>query len=429
MQGMDTEELTAWLRLTLSTGVGNTAARRLLAAFGLPQAIFHQTEQALLSCVTPAQARTLCSVPDGLEAQVQATRQWLDGGAGAAAPAAGSDPAPARGLLTLGDAAYPRSLLDTEDPPLLLYVTGAPRFVHGDCDPFPAARCLAIVGSRNPTAQGADNACQFARALRAAGCSIVSGLALGVDAAAHEGALQDAGDPALPATIAVVGTGLDRVYPRRNLDLARRIAQHGLLVSEYPLGTPPLPANFPKRNRIISGLSQGTLVVEAALASGSLITARMASEQGREVFAIPGSIHAPQSRGCHALIRQGAKLVESAQDVLEELRMPAGRTGRSAHAVPSGPPAGDTADDPADDPATGDGSGDESPGGAPPAADSASPYADLLAALGFDPVGLDTLQARTGRDTAGLQVALLELELEGSVARLPGGWFQRVGSA
>ncbi|WP_019375074.1 DNA-processing protein DprA, partial [Melaminivora alkalimesophila] len=182
---------------------------------------------------------------------------------------------------------------------------------------------LAVVGSRNPTAQGAENARQFARALHASGLCIVSGLARGVDAAAHEGALAAAeasGAALAPSTIAVVGTGLDRVYPSAHRDLAHRIARRGLLVSEYPLGTPPLPGNFPRRNRIISGLSCGTLVVEAALASGSLVTARLAAEQGREVFAIPGSIHAPQSRGCHALIRQGAKLVETAQDVLEELR-------------------------------------------------------------------------------------------------------------
>jgi DNA processing protein len=235
----------------------------------------------------------------------------------------------------------------------------------------------------------------------------VSGLALGVDAAAHEGALDAApGLPADdPATIAVVGTGLDRVYPRKNLDLAHRIAASGLMVSEYPLGTPPLAPNFPKRNRIISGLSQGTLVVEAALASGSLITARMAAEQGREVFAIPGSIHAPQSRGCHALIRQGAKLVESAQDVLEELRPPA--LARREH------PADSTA---------------------PPLSDrgpSATPDAEspLLQALGYDPMGVDALVARTGMDAATLQVQLLELELDGRVARLPGGLFQRLGSA
>ena len=196
---------------------------------------------------------------------------------------------------------------------------------------------------------------------------------------------------------AVVGTGLDRVYPRRHLALAHRIAQHGLIISEYPLGTPPIAANFPKRNRLIAGLSLGTLVVEAAQPSGSLITARLAVEQGKEVFAIPGSIHAPQSRGCHALIKQGAKLVESAQDVLEELRMPAG----------AGPAAAATA-----------------PDAAPPPDDSS-----LLQALGYDPQSVDALVARTGRDAASLQVELLELELDGHVARLPGGLFQRRGSA
>ncbi len=220
-----------------------------------------------------------------------------------------------------------------------------------------------------------------------------------MDAAAHEGALADVDeDAAWPATIAVVGTGLDRVYPAAHRALAHRIAQHGVLVSEYPLGTPPLPANFPKRNRIISGLSQGTLVVEAALASGSLITARLAAEQGREVFAIPGSIHAPQSRGCHALIRQGAKLVESAQDVLEELQLPA----------PSAPQA--------QEPAEGGGEGDDNDD-------------EVLQALGYDPLGLDALVARTGLDAATLQARLLELELQGDVARLPGGLFQRLGRA
>ena len=380
---MDRDELAAWLRLALTPGVGNGTARRLLAAFGLPAQIFAQSEAAWQSCATAAQARALASRPEALEALLETTWQWLQADAG-----------PARAIVTLGDAAYPPALLATEDPPLLLYLLGAPRFVHAP-GPFAPPRCLAMVGSRNPTAQGADNARQFARTLRAAGLCIVSGLALRVDAAAHEGALLDAPDPATPATIAVVGTGLDRVYPRANKELAHRIARHGLLVSEYPLGTPPLPANFPKRNRIISGLSQGTLVVEAALQSGSLITARMAAEQGREVFAIPGSIHAPQSRGCHALLRQGAKLVESAEDVLEELRLPA--------AAPA--PAGD-------------------------APDATTPaQQEVLQALGFDPLGLDALVARTGLDAATLQVRLLELELDGRVARLPGGLFQRLGAA
>ena len=395
---MDRDELGAWLRLTLSQGVGNGAARRLLARFGLPQDIFRQPESALQHCVTLAQAKALCTVPSGWEALLETTWHWLEG----------ADPqGPARAVITLGDARYPQSLLDTEDPPLLMYLMGAARLLAQN--PFPTARCLAVVGSRNPTAQGADNARLFSRALRGAGFTIVSGLALGVDAAAHEGALDVSSDPfaeATPATIAVVGTGLDRVYPRKNLDLAHRIAAHGVLVSEYPLGTPPLAANFPKRNRIISGLSQGTLVVEAALASGSLITARMAAEQGREVFAIPGSIHAPQSRGCHALIRQGAKLVESAQDVLEELRMPpaAGKQSASSGAA--------VLDE--------EGSRD---------IDTRQTESPLLQALGFDPMGVDALVARTGMDAASLQVELLELELDGQVARLPGGLYQRLGSA
>ena len=386
---MDHDELGAWLRLTLTPGIGNGAARRLLARFGLPQAIFQQTEAALQLCVPAAQAKALREIPQGWEALWQTTAQWL---------ASAAPQGPARAIVSLGDLRYPQALLDTEDPPLLLYLMGPASLLEDQ--PFPSDRCLAVVGSRNPTAQGAENARLFARALCGAGLTIVSGLALGVDAAAHEGALEAATSTgSMATTIAVVGTGLDRVYPRKNLDLAHRIAAHGLIVSEYPLGTPPLPDNFPKRNRIISGLSQGTLVVEAALASGSLITARMAAEQGREVFAIPGSIHAPQSRGCHALIRQGAKLVESAQDVLEELKIPAttvpGLPQEGVNAV------GATAPDKAEDP--------------------------VLAALGYDPMGLDALIARTGMDASTLQVALLELELDGRIARLPGGLFQRVG--
>lgn len=414
---MDRDELGAWLRLTLSPGVGNGAARRLLARFGLPQEIFRQAEHDLRHCVTAAQASALVSLPERWESLVDTTQQWLEGA---------SADGPARAVVTLGDSRYPERLLDTEDPPLLLYLTGPARLIAHT--PFPPDRCLAVVGSRNPTAQGAQNARLFARALRGSGLTIVSGLALGVDAAAHEGALDQepaaaAGSEDGPATIAVVGTGLDRVYPRKNLDLARRIAERGLLVSEYPLGTPPLAGNFPKRNRIISGLSQGTLVVEAALASGSLITARMAAEQGREVFAIPGSIHAPQSRGCHALLRQGAKLVESAEDVLEELRgsMPRVSQGRPAPAAGQ-PPKGLTSA-----PVLAERAGAAHAGSATPAAPAIE--SPLLQALGFDPMGLDALVARTGLDAASLQVQLLELELDGQVARLPGGLFQRIGRA
>lgn len=419
---MERDDLCAWLRLTLTPGVGNAAARRLLTAFGLPQQIFQQSLHSLQQCVTSAQAQALLQEPAALAALLDTTWQWLHP---AGPPAPGEAEAvnavdavngPARALLTLADPQYPALLLETQDPPLLLYVLGAARFLAPGAEPFPHGTCLAMVGSRHPTAQGEGNARQFARALRATGLTIVSGLALGIDAAAHEGALMDAqASDSTPATLAIVGTGLDRVYPRRHRDLAHRIAAHGLLVSEYPLGTPPLPGNFPKRNRIIAGLSQGTLVVEAAPASGSLITARLASEQGREVFAIPGSIHAPQSRGCHALIRQGAKLVETAEDVLEELRL-------SSPVVLAGP---------------------SSRGAARPKRLTASvppqpapeqrllevpdvPDSPLLQALGYEPAGLDALQARTGMATAHLQVELLELELAGAIARLPGGLFQRL---
>ena len=231
---------------------------------------------------------------------------------------------------------------------------------------------------------------------------------MGIDGAAHEGALEAVGsDSDRLATIAVVGTGLDRVYPKSHLDLARRIAGRGLILSEYPIGTPPLEANFPKRNRLIAALSNGTLVVEAALKSGSLITARLAAEQGKDVFAIPGSIHSTQSRGCHALIKQGAKLVESAQDVLEELRWGAPPAGNAVASVAKTKVALNANSLPMPSDAT----------------------AGLLAAVGFDPVSLDALQARTGLDTAHLQAQLMELELDGHVARLPGGLFQRIATA
>lgn len=377
---MERAELAAWLRLALTDQIGNTAARRLLAAFGLPRAVFEQPAAALEQVVSPTLAAALSREPEQLAGQLEATWRWLD----SAEPVAG------RHVVTLADAAYPPSLLQTEDPPLMLYLIGQ----------LPAAWPvgIAVVGSRNPTPQGLANARQFSGSFAQAGLTVVSGLALGVDGAAHEGAL-DRAPPGQLATIAVVGTGLDRVYPRQHLELARRIAERGLLVSEYPLGTPPLAPNFPRRNRIISALSQGTLVVEAALKSGSLITARQAAEQGREVFAIPGSIHSPQSRGCHWLLKQGAKLVESAQDVLEELPLP---PGHALAGVARKQEAGDESGD--------------------------APEDALLAALGFDPVSLDALVARTGIAPADLQARLLEFELDGVVARLPGGLFQRVGS-
>jgi DNA processing protein len=385
---VDPEELRAWLRLGLTPGVGDVTARKLLAQFGLPQSVFTASEQALQRCVSENQAQALKHIPPSLEALFERTVNWLE-----------TDPDHRR-TLTLGDADYPQAMLDTEDPPLMLYAMGkvnqlASAFAH--C----AASGVAVVGSRNPTPQGAQNARQFSEALARTGCTITSGLALGIDAAAHEGALACYTGNGV-ATIAVVGTGLDRVYPKAHLDLAHRIAERGLLISEYPLGTPPHSANFPKRNRIISGLCKGTLVVEAALQSGSLITARLAAEQGKEVFAIPGSIHSTQARGCHALIKQGAKLVESAQDILDEL----GLQGSGLQApAPSGT---DTTSD------------------TPPLSGL---EAGLLESLGFEPTTLDTLQARSGIDTATLQALLMGLELVGVVGRLPGGKFQRLSRA
>jgi len=378
---MDSPELQAWLRLALTPGVGNATARKLLTAFGSAQAIFEQGSATLQKLGSDKLASALRSEPPELAEQLQTTLDWLQAGAD-------------RRVAVLGDAAYPAALLDIEDPPLMLYMLGT---LANDAETAAKtiANSLAIVGSRNPTPQGQSNARQFAKTFGSAGICVVSGLALGIDGAAHDGALLGGGQ-----TIAVVGTGLDRVYPKKHLALAHRIAGQGMIISEFPLGTPPLTANFPKRNRIISGLSRGTLVVEAALQSGSLITARLAAEQGKEVFAIPGSIHSPQSRGCHALIKQGAKLVEVAQDVLEELKL-----------VPTGSGALDALQTPADGAAAG--SACEDP---------------LLKALGFDAVSLDALQARTGLDTAHLQARLLELELGGQLARLPGGLFQRMAA-
>jgi DNA processing protein len=381
------QELGDWLRLTLTPDIGARTRRRLLAAWASPRQIFEQDERTLGQWVQPRQARALRTEPEGWAALHEQTWQWLH----APRPDTALAHAP-RAIVTLGDADYPAPLLEMPDPPLMLYALGQVTALSR----LDIASSLSIVGSRNPTPQGHAHAHAFARSLAARGLTVVSGMALGVDGAAHEGALEGSTDPAL-ATVAVVGTGLDRVYPRQHLALAQHIAERGLILSEYPLGTPPLRANFPQRNRIISGLAQGTLVVEAALQSGSLITAREALEQGREVFAIPGSIHSPLSRGCHALIREGAKLVESAQDVLEELRQP---QLFSARDVASSSAQAMLVDENA-----------------------------LLRALGHDPVSLDALQARCGLDTASLQAQLLELELAGQVARLASGLFQRVGQA
>ncbi|MBL0353533.1 MAG: DNA-protecting protein DprA [Dechloromonas sp.] len=356
---IDKQGLAAWLRLTLIPGIGGETQRKLLAAFGLPEAVFTAGRLAARDVIGD-RADLLFNFDPG-EA-VDRSLAWAS--------------QPGQHILTLADSIYPESLLEIPDPPSILYVRGNPALLHN--------RGLAIVGSRNATPQGLRTAEIFARTLAARGLVIVSGLALGIDAAAHRGALAAEG-----GTIAVIGTGADRVYPARNKELAMAIAQQGTIVSEFPLGTPAIAANFPRRNRIISGLARGVLVVEAALESGSLITARLAAEQGREVFAIPGSIHSPVARGCHRLIRQGAKLVETAQDILEEL---GGHPG-SPHVPEVAATAGDS---------------------------------DILQALGHDPCALDDLVDRTGISADQLLGDLLTLELDGLVATLPGNRYQRL---
>lgn len=357
-----------WLRLSLVPGVGPERQRELLACFGLPERIFAAGQFALAQVIGEKLATTLRTYDNA--AQVEAALAWAK--------------EPGNHILTLADAAYPQALLQIPDPPTLLYVKGRVELLN--------APALAIVGARNATPQGEANAAAFARNLAPAGLVIISGLALGVDAAAHRGALEGGG-----ATLAVVGTGADRIYPARNAALARQIAEQGAIVAEFPLGTPPAAYNFPRRNRLISGLARGVLVVEAAVDSGSLITARLAAEQDREVFAIPGSIHSPLARGCHKLIKQGAKLVESAQDVLEELHWPGLSSSPAGEVAPCGPVGAEGGEGEA-----------------------------LLDQMGFDPVDPDTLVVRAGLTPEALFAILTVLELDGRVTRLPGGRFQRI---
>ncbi len=352
--------LKAWVALSLIRGLGGEGARKLLQAFASPEAIFAASVSQLKHYVKAAVAT---EISQGIvDERLAMTDIWLQD--------------ERNHIITLADTDYPQALLNIPDPPILLYVKGQLDLLN-----HPA---LAIVGSRNATPQGKNNAETFAQALSDAGLCIVSGMAQGIDAAAHRGALQGQG-----SSIAVVGTGLDRVYPASNRELAHTLAQQGVLISEFAFGTPPLPANFPRRNRIISGLSLGCLVVEASLQSGSLITARLAMEQDRDVFAIPGSIHAPQSKGCHALIKQGAKLTESALDILEEL-------GSRFQPKPICP-----------------------------AVATDAPEDVFLNQLGFDPVGLDVLSERSGLTISQLSAMLLTLELEGRVQTLPGNLYQR----
>ena len=357
----ETSSQAAWLRLTLIPGIGGETQRKLLAAFGLPEAIFDAGHLEVRRVI--GDRADLLFDSDRADA-IDHSLQWAS--------------QPGQTILTLADAAYPPALLEIPDPPSILYVRGNPDLLN--------RRGLAVVGSRNATPQGAQTAESFARHLAARGLCIVSGLALGIDAAAHKGALAAGGD-----TVAVIGTGADRIYPARNKELALAIADRGAIVSEFPLGTPAVAHNFPRRNRIISGLARGVLVVEAAPESGSLITARLAAEQGREVFAIPGSIHSPVARGCHKLIKQGAKLVETASDILEEL---------GDDCLPSS--------------------------STPTASTTPSETSPVLAALGHAPCSLDELVERTGQSADTLLTELLTLELGGILATLPGNRYQRL---
>jgi DNA processing protein len=357
--------LAGWLQLTLTPGLGAATIRGLLSRFGLPENVIAARRAELSRYVGEEALKALDS--DAVARSVERALAWLE--------------RPGHGVVTLSDAVYPRLLLEIADPPPLLYCRG-----RVDLLDRPS---LAIVGSRNATAQGASTAEQFARSFSVAGLTIVSGLAQGIDAAAHRGGL--AGDG---STIAVLGTGIDNLYPRANAALAEEIATDGLLLTEFPLGSKALAHHFPRRNRLISGLAQGCLIVEAALASGSLITARSAAEQGREVFAVPGSIHSPLSKGCHALIKSGAKLVESAEDVLSELA--AFRRTGFASTRPQPGAAAKITDDP------------------------------VLEAMGFDPVDVDSLCARARLPAERVSAELLRLELAGRIAALPGGRYQRI---
>jgi DNA processing protein len=353
----------AWASLHLLPGVSARTVFALLKSFGGPAEVLVASTASLTRVVPAETAAAIGRGPD--RTALASTLAWLKEAGHA--------------LIAWDDAEYPRALLTISGPPPVLFFRGRSELLNREA--------LAIVGSRNATPQGIETAEAFAETLSSAGLTIVSGLALGIDAAAHRGGLAGGG-----SSLGVVGTGIDRVYPAANRDLACRLADSGGILSEFPLGTPPLPANFPRRNRLISGLARGVLVVEATYASGSLITARFAAEQGREVFAIPGSIHSPFSKGSHRLIKDGAKLVETAQDVLEELGM----------AQPRGPRV-------------------------PPTTGGAKGNAErVLTALGHDPAGVDALTTRSGLPAEVVTVALVELELAGQIASLPGGLYQKL---
>lgn len=364
------KDLRHWLALVRTPGLGWDGLEALLAEFGSPEALFSLNPRQLSPFELKPRTRDALLAPDW--ARADADLKWLE--------TSGAT------LLPANAAAYPDLLRRIPDPPIALFARGNVALL--------SKPQIAIVGSRNPTASGIDTAYDFAFTLGRAGLVITSGLALGIDAAAHRGGLDSAA-----GTVAVCGTGLDRLYPKANRALGERVLAEGVLVSEFPPGTPPRAENFPHRNRIVSGMSLGALVVEAAYRSGSLITARLASEQGREVFAIPGSIHNPLARGCHRLIRDGAKLVESANDVIEELGSLVGVKMPEANAT-NAVQATEEVMDPE--------------------------YHSLLETIGYDPTPVDVIVARTGMSSDVVSSMLLILELQGKVEAAPGGRYARV---
>ena len=361
-------DIDLWLTLNLTPGLGNANVCQLLARFGSPDGIFSANQTQLREVVDDNIARIILK---GANTDLIApTLNWLQ--------------KENAHVVTLADLNYPKALLEIPNPPALLYAIGQLNWLN-----HPS---IAMVGSRSSTPQGEKNASDFAYSLCSHGLCVVSGMALGIDGAAHLGALKANG-----ATIAVVGTGLDIVYPAKHRDLAHKIAERGLIISEFALGTPSKAQNFPRRNRLISGLSLGCLVVEANVASGSLITARLSAEQGREVFAIPGSIHSPVAKGCHQLIKQGAKLVESVQDILEELK----------NLLPAISPDGLA-------------SNEDQNGVTEPQPNT------VLDCMGFDAIDFDTIQSLSALTTDSLSAMLMVLELESKITTLVGGKFQRL---
>lgn len=359
----------AWVKLSLVPTVGGQRFCQLLNAFGQPDQIFAASQAQLSKVVSQKTAQHIKAAT--FEEQLAATENWLA--------------EPDNHIITLADEHYPKRLLEISDPPPLLYAKGNTALLN--------QHSLAMVGGRNATKQGESNAENFAQAISDQDYCIVSGMALGIDGAAHRGALAGSGK-----TIAVVGTGLDIVYPAKHRELAHQIAQSGLLLSEFPLGTPSISANFPKRNRIISGLSAGCLVVEANTNSGSLITARLAAEQGREVYAIPGSIHSPMAKGCHQLIKQGAKLVESTQDVLEEL--PTQNIDPIATQASVAVNNEDQTEKSVEHP--------------------------LIQFIGFEPTHIELIVQRSGLSTQEVSAELMLLTLENQVEALAGQQYQRL---